>query len=50
MDLDFQESDLQLDEKIRMLKKELNQLKRARSAKRAKAQSRYLVSKYLSTM
>lgn len=50
VDLDFNEADRQLDEKIRVLQNELNQLKRARRARRAKAQSRYLINKYLSTM
>ncbi len=50
VDLDFNEADRQLDEKIRVLQNELNQLKRARRTRRAKAQSRYLINKYLSTM
>ena len=50
IDFSFQEVDRQLDAKIKVLQKELNQLKRARRARRAKAQSRYLTAKYLSTM
>ena len=50
MSFDLQEVDREIDEKIRVLQKELNQLKRARRARRAKARVRYFAKQYLNTI
>lgn len=42
--------DNSLDERIKALELELNQLKRARNARRGKARARYPVRQYLSYM
>ncbi|MCE7740356.1 MAG: hypothetical protein GPJ50_13355 [Candidatus Heimdallarchaeota archaeon] len=42
-----QEKSLMLDRKIKALQKELNKLKRARRARRAKVHSRFPIRQYL---
>ncbi|MHA1198079.1 MAG: hypothetical protein ACTSQF_01795 [Candidatus Heimdallarchaeaceae archaeon] len=46
----YQDMDRHLDQKIKLLQKELNQLKRAKNARRAKAHSRYPLRQNLSLM